>query len=79
MNPTITPRTPWRRAACVGLLAAASLCLSACAGMSRREASTVVGATAGAVIGGVMTGTTTGAALGAAAGGVIGNEVSKRR
>ncbi|CAM3745644.1 glycine zipper domain-containing protein [Roseateles saccharophilus] len=73
------PKPAVRRIALTGLLAAASLSLSACAGMSRREASTVVGATAGAVVGGVVTGTTTGAALGAAAGGVIGNEVSKRR
>ena len=74
-----TPSPSLRRAALITLLAAASLSLSACAGMSRREASTVVGATAGAVVGGVMTGTTTGAALGAAAGGVIGHEVSRRR
>jgi osmotically inducible lipoprotein OsmB len=68
-----------RRLAIVGVLAAVTLSLGACAGMSRRETSTIVGATAGAVVGGVMTGTTTGAALGAAAGGVIGNEVSKKR
>lgn len=79
MNATSPALPALRRAAVVSLLAAASLALTACAGMSRRETSTVVGATAGAVVGGVMTGTTTGAALGAAAGGMIGNEIAKRR
>lgn len=67
------------RVTVVSLAAAATLALTACAGMSPRETSTVVGATAGAVIGGAVTGTTTGAAIGAAAGGVVGNEVSKKR
>jgi len=59
--------------------AAATLALTACAGMSARETSTVVGATAGAIVGGAVTGTTAGAAVGAAAGGVVGNEVAKKR
>ncbi|MCE4553766.1 YMGG-like glycine zipper-containing protein [Roseateles cellulosilyticus] len=63
----------------VSVVAAATLALTACAGMSSRERSTVVGATAGAVVGGAVTGTTTGAAVGAAAGGLVGNEVDKRR
>jgi osmotically inducible lipoprotein OsmB len=67
------------RVTLVSLAAAATLALTGCAGMSARETSTIVGATAGAVVGGVVTGTTTGAAVGAAAGGVIGNEVSKKR
>ncbi len=67
------------RVTVVSLAAAATLALTACAGMSSRETSTVVGATAGAVIGGAVTGTTAGAAIGAAAGGVVGNEVSKKR
>ena len=67
------------RVTLVSVVAAATLALSACSGMSRRETSTVVGATAGAVIGGVLTGSTAGAAVGAAAGGVVGNEVSKKR
>jgi osmotically inducible lipoprotein OsmB len=67
------------RVTLVSLLAAATLALTGCAGMTKREQGTVVGATAGAVVGGVLTGTTTGAALGAAAGGVIGNEVSKKK
>lgn len=69
--------TFWR-VAVVSVAAAATLTLTACAGMSARETSTLVGATAGAVVGGVVTGTPTGAAVGAAAGGVIGNTVSKK-
>lgn len=67
------------RVTVVSVAAAATLALTACAGMSSRETSTVVGATAGAVVGGVVTGSTAGAAVGAAAGGVIGNEVAKKR
>lgn len=67
------------RVTVVSVAAAATLALTACAGMSKRETSTVVGATAGAVIGGVVTGSTAGAAVGAAAGGVVGNEISKKR
>lgn len=70
--------TYWR-VTVVALAAAATLALTACAGMSARETSTVVGATAGAVVGGAVTGTTAGAAIGAAAGGVVGNEVAKKR
>ena len=83
MNATTTS-TPasgavYWRVTLVSLAAAATLALTGCAGMSARETSTIVGATAGAVVGGVVTGTTAGAAVGAAAGGVIGNEVSKKR
>ena len=67
------------RVTLVSVVAAATLALTACAGMSSRETSTIVGATAGAIVGGAVTGTTTGAAMGAAAGGVVGNEVSKKR
>lgn len=67
------------RLAAITTLAAGTLALGACSGMSPRETSTVVGATAGAVIGGAVTGSTAGAAIGAAAGGVVGNEVSKKR
>lgn len=74
-----SPRTSYWRVTLLSLLSAGTLALTGCSGMSRRETSTVVGATAGAVAGGVLTGTTAGAAVGAAAGGVIGNEVSKRR
>ena len=75
---TSAPTPAWRLAL-LSAAAAATLVLTGCAGMSARETSTVVGATAGAVVGGVLTGTTAGAAVGAAAGGVIGNEVSKKR
>lgn len=67
------------RTTLVSVAAAATLALTGCAGMSARETSTVVGATAGAVVGGAVTGTTAGAAIGAAAGGIVGNEVSKKR
>lgn len=81
MNTFLTsqPGAVYWRVTVVSLAAAATLALTACAGMSSRETSTVVGATAGAVIGGAVTGTTAGAAIGAAAGGVVGNEVSKKR
>ena len=77
--PLSRPRGAAWRWSFVSAAAAATLALTGCAGMSARETSTVVGATAGAVIGGVVTGTTAGAAVGAAAGGVVGNELSKNR
>lgn len=73
------PTSAYWRVSLVSVAAAATLALTACAGMSHRETSTVVGATTGAVIGGAVTGTTAGAAIGAAAGGVVGNEISKKR
>jgi len=76
---TPSPTSAYWRVSLISVAAAATLALTACAGMSARETSTVVGATAGAVVGGAVTGTTTGAAIGAAAGGVVGNEVSKKR
>ncbi|HEY8878849.1 MAG TPA: glycine zipper 2TM domain-containing protein [Roseateles sp.] len=75
----VTPTGAYWRISVISVAAAATLALTACAGMSHRETSTIVGATAGAVVGGAVTGTTTGAALGAAAGGVVGNEVAKKR
>lgn len=77
--PTTQSGAVYWRVTLVSLAAAATLALTACAGMSARETSTVVGATAGAIVGGAVTGTTTGAAVGAAAGGVVGNEVAKKR
>ena len=76
---TSSPAGTYWRVTLLSLAAAATLALTACAGMSARETSTVVGATAGAVVGGVVTGSTAGAAVGAAAGGVIGNEVAKKK
>lgn len=51
--------------------------LSACAGMSRQDKNTAVGAGAGAVLGSVLTGgSAVGTVGGAAVGGVIGNRVN---
>ena len=59
-------------------LLAATLGLSACAGMSNQDKSTAVGAGIGAVAGSVLTGgSPVGTVGGAAVGGVIGNQVSK--
>lgn len=77
-NTSQTSATYWR-VTVISLAAAATLALTACAGMSSRETSTVVGATAGAIVGGAVTGTTAGAAVGAAAGGVVGNGVATKR
>jgi osmotically inducible lipoprotein OsmB len=58
------------------LLAACVLSLSACAGMSRQQSNTAVGAAAGAVVGSVLTGGSgVGTVGGAAIGGYIGNQV----
>jgi osmotically inducible lipoprotein OsmB len=76
---TSNPSATYWRTTVLSVAAAATLALTGCAGMSHRETSTLVGATAGAVVGGAVTGSTAGAALGAAAGGVVGNEVSKKR
>ncbi|OEZ98187.1 glycine zipper 2TM domain-containing protein [Duganella sp. HH101] len=57
---------------------AATLGLSACAGMSNQDRNTAVGAGVGAVAGSVLTGgSPVGTVGGAAVGGVIGNQVSK--
>ncbi|MBJ7309254.1 osmotically-inducible lipoprotein OsmB [Rugamonas sp. CCM 8940] len=54
--------------------------LSACAGMSRQDKSTAIGAGIGAVAGSVLTGgSPVGTVGGAAVGGVIGNQVEKHR
>lgn len=74
-----SPDGAYWRLTLLSVVAAAALALGGCAGMSSRETSTVVGATAGAVVGGVLTGSTAGAAVGAAAGGVIGHEVDKKK
>ena len=57
---------------------AATLGLSACAGMSNQDRNTAVGAGVGAVAGSVLTGgSAVGTVGGAAVGGVIGNQVQK--
>lgn len=65
----------------LGAIASAAIIgLSGCAGMSRQDRNTVIGAGAGAVGGAVLTGgSAVGTVGGAAVGGVIGHEVSKPR
>ena len=61
-------------------LSVAALGLAACAGMSRSERATAVGATVGGVAGAVVTGgSTVGTVAGAVVGGVIGNEIDKKK
>jgi osmotically inducible lipoprotein OsmB len=57
-------------------LATAAMGLTGCAGMSKQDRNTAIGAGAGAVVGGALTGgSTVGTVGGAAVGGVIGNQV----
>ena len=66
------------RGGTVLLALAALLSLGACAGMSRQDQNTAVGAGVGAVGGAVLTGGSTMGTLGGAAiGGLIGNQVGK--
>lgn len=59
-------------------IVAATLGLSACAGMSNQDKNTAIGAGVGAVAGSVLTGgSPIGTVGGAAVGGVIGNQVNK--
>lgn len=59
---------------------ALTLSLGACASMSHREVSTVVGTAVGGVVGAAATGgSTVGTVGGAVAGGMIGNELGKKR
>lgn len=58
--------------------AATLLSLTACAGMTKQEKGTVIGAGVGAVGGSVLSGgSTIGTMGGAAVGGIIGHEVTK--
>lgn len=63
----------------LGAVAAAMLLgLGACAGMSRQDQNTAIGAGAGAVGGAILTGgSAVGTVGGAAVGGIIGHEVGK--
>jgi len=62
----------------VGAIAAALLIgLGGCAGMSRQDQGTLIGAGVGGVAGNVLGGGALGTAAGAVAGGVIGHEVTK--
>jgi len=59
--------------------AAMLLGLGACAGMSRQDQNTAIGAGAGAVGGAILTGgSAVGTVGGAAVGGIIGHEVGRR-
>ncbi|HEX9172493.1 MAG TPA: glycine zipper 2TM domain-containing protein [Telluria sp.] len=61
-------------------IAAATLGLAGCAGMSAQDRNTAIGAGAGAVVGGALTGgSPAGVVGGAAVGGVIGNQVKPPR
>jgi osmotically inducible lipoprotein OsmB len=67
-----------KRIASTAAILAATLGLSACAGMSSQDKTTAVGAGVGAVAGSVLTGgSAIGTVGGAAVGGVIGNQVNK--
>lgn len=60
----------------IAAIATVAVSLSACAGMSRQDQNTAVGAGVGAVAGSVLTGgSAIGTVGGAAVGGVIGNQV----
>jgi osmotically inducible lipoprotein OsmB len=61
----------------IGVLAAALVVLSGCAGMTRQEKGTATGAIIGGVAGSASGGGVLGTAAGAAVGGVIGHEVTK--
>jgi osmotically inducible lipoprotein OsmB len=61
-------------------LAAITLSLGACSGMSTRDRNTAAGAAIGGVAGAVLTGgSTAGTVGGAAVGGVIGNQVDPNK
>jgi len=64
----------------LGAVAATTLGLGGCAGMSSQDKSTAIGAGAGAVGGAILTGgSAVGTVGGAVVGGVIGNEVGKKK
>ena len=66
------------RAGLSAVAAALTLSLGACAGMSRQDQNTAVGAGVGAIGGAVLTGgSAIGTVGGAAVGGLIGNQVGK--
>jgi osmotically inducible lipoprotein OsmB len=69
-----------QRFALSAVTAAMLLGLVGCAGMSRQDQNTAIGAGAGAVAGSVLTGgSAVGTVGGAVVGGVIGHEVTKPR
>ena len=69
-----------KRHTCTVLGAVLAVSLSACAGMSHRENSALIGTAVGGVVGAAATGgSTIGTVGGAVVGGAIGNEVGKKR
>ena len=67
-----------KQLAATAAVLAATLGLSACAGMSTQDKNTAAGAAIGGVAGSLLTGGSAGGTVGGAAvGGVIGNQVSK--
>ncbi len=69
-----------RRLALTGLALSTVLVLGACAGMSRQDQNTAVGAGVGAVGGAVLTGgSAVGTVGGAAIGGLIGNQIDTKK
>lgn len=68
----------FNRSGQVYILAAISIALGACSGMSPQGESTAIGAGVGAIGGAVLTGGSTGGTVGGAVvGGVIGHEIKK--
>ncbi|MEO8280444.1 MAG: glycine zipper 2TM domain-containing protein [Ideonella sp.] len=67
------------RACALATLCVSALSLSACAGMSHQDKTTIGGAAIGGVAGSVLGGGALGTVGGAAVGGVIGNEVGKKK
>ena len=77
MNTVISRKA---RAATISLSLLAIVSLGACAGMSRQDQNTAVGAGVGAVGGAVLTGgSTIGTVGGAAIGGLIGNQIDTKK
>jgi osmotically inducible lipoprotein OsmB len=68
------------RLAITAVILGASLTLSGCSDMSKRDKDTAIGAGAGALGGAVLTnGSALGTVGGAAVGGVVGNQVGKHQ
>ncbi len=70
---------PLIRISGTAMLTIAALAMTACAGMTKQEKNTAIGAGVGAIGGAILTGgSTMGTLGGAAVGGVVGHEVNKK-
>ncbi len=70
---------PLIRISGTAMLTIAALAMTACAGMTKQEKNTTIGAGVGAIGGAILTGgSTMGTLGGAAVGGVVGHEVNKK-